>query len=163
MTVGFNTTQGPTTTPMEADASEATKHSRNFLFAFLAAENKDQNTLNYQQIADANSTSMDANIESQVYQAENILLNTDAQAVAKAASGGGPTKNPTNDIPVANSQFQSDSANAQGIESVQNNITQTQQQASGQDSTNLQNLTQLTSTLTSVLSTIASLVGHAYT
>lgn len=159
MTVGFNTTQGPTTAPAETDTSKTTKHPRNFLFAFLAAENKDQNTLNFQQIADANSTSMDANIESQVYQAENSLLQTAAAAVSAAATGS----DPSNDVPAANSIYQTDSAAAQGVESVQNNMTQTQQQASGQDSTNLQNLTQLTSTLTSVLSTIASLVGHAYT
>lgn len=123
---------------------------RNFLFAMLNAVNKDQSTMQWQEQTDSNSTILDANIENTYYKAWNSVLQKDAAAVKSNAN------------PSTEDQYTADSTTAQTQESMCDGATQASQQTVGQDGSNLQNQAQLASTLNSVASNVASLIGHAY-
>lgn len=123
----------------------------------LNAVNRDQCTMQWQQETDSNTTVVDANIEDTYYSAWNSILKKDASAVQSAAS-----KNDTNAENAAQNQYTADSTQAQTQESMCDGATQASQQTVGQDGSNLQNQAQLASTLNSVASNVASLIGHAY-
>jgi hypothetical protein len=127
----------------------------NFLRNLLSAVNNCQQTMQWQQIADTNSTINNANLEQSYYAAWNTQLARDASKVTAAGTTG-------DDLTKAQQQYQVDSALAQTQENTCDSATQAAQQAVGQDGTNLQNQAQLASTLNTIGSNLANLIGHAY-
>lgn len=137
---------------------------RNFLYAMLNAVNKDQQTMQWQEISDSQTTAADAQIEEGYYTEWDGLLQQDAANISAIANGSNPGSQ-TNQAKLQADQakYQSDSTEAQTQQNVCDGATQASQQTVGQDGSNLQNQAQLASTLNSVASNMASLLGHAYT
>lgn len=130
---------------------------RNFLYAMLNAVNKDQQTMQWQEIADSNTTIKDANIEEQYYSAWDTILQLQAASIATLAKGTNQSL-----LQAAQAKYQEESTTAQSQQNMCDGATQASQQTVGQDGSNLQNQAQLASTLSSVASNMASLIGHAY-
>jgi hypothetical protein len=126
----------------------------NFLKNLLSAVNQCQQSMQWQQIADTTSTINNANLEQDYYSLWNTQLEKDASDVQTAGTGDPLTK--------AQQKYQCDSALAQTQENTCDSATQAAQQAVGQDGTNLQNQAQLASTLNTIGSNLANLIGHAY-
>jgi hypothetical protein len=147
----------------------------NFLYALLQAVGTDQTTLSWQQIADANATINDANIEQKIYSACNYVLSHDASIINKFVHGG-VTRNGHNfgggadlskgseqsKLQVYNNQYQKDSTIAQTYQSQADGAVQSAQSQSGQDGQNLANKAQLAQTMTSILSTLSSVLMQHY-
>lgn len=135
---------------------------RNFLYAMLNAVNNDQQTMQWQEIADSQTTTANAQLEEQYYSQWDLVLKNDAIAISqeapKATTPGGQAQ-----MTALQSKYQSDSTTAQTQQNECDGATQASQQMVGQDGSNLQNQAQLASTLNSVASNMASLLGHAYT
>lgn len=135
---------------------------RNFMFALLNAVNNDQNTMQWLQIADSQTTANDANIESNCYKAWNGVLSYMGKAVEYAAQKATKTS-AKNTLTEYQQQYQIDSSMSQSNETSMNGATQSAQQAVGQDGTNLQNQAQLAATLNSIGQQMSGMISHAYT
>lgn len=111
--------------------------------------------MQWQQIADTNSTIANSNLEQTYYSSWNTVLQQDAANVAKDTGN-------QNQLTIDQQKYQCDSQTAQTQENTCDSATQAAQQAVGQDGTNLQNQAQLASTLNTISSNLANLIGHAY-
>jgi DNA replication protein DnaD len=135
----------------------------NFLYALLQAVGTDQTTLSWQQIADANATINDANIEQKIYSACNAKLTSDANAINNYVHNNDMSKQSNQaQLQVYNNQYQKDSTIAQTYQSQADGAVQSAQSQSGQDGQNLANKAQLAQTMTSILSTLSSVLMQHY-
>lgn len=130
---------------------------RNFLYAMLNAVNKDQQTMQWQEIADSNTTILDGNTEESYYSVWDTVLQAQAAVIAGDAKSGN-----SNQLQADQALYQEESTTAQSQQNMCDGATQASQQTVGQDGSNLQNQAQLASTLSSVAANMASLLGHAY-
>jgi hypothetical protein len=134
---------------------------RNFLYAMLNAVNKDQQTMQWQEISDSSTTTANAQIEENYYKTWDGILQSIAGSISKEA-GNSSDPNQQAKLQSLQAKYQADSTEAQTQQNVCDGATQAAQQTVGQDGSNLQNQAQLASTLNSVASNMASLLGHAY-
>ncbi len=135
-----------------------------FLYALLAAEQKDQNTMSYQQITDAITTQNNASMEEAIYQQSNAQLKTDASAVSKFINShqSMSTSADTATLQQLNVKYQSDSTQCQTYQNTADSTVQASQTQVGQDGQNLANKAQLVQTMLSISSTMSSLLMQHY-
>jgi len=129
----------------------------NFLALGLQAIVNAGNTLQWQELADANSVSVDASYENNIYTGCNSVLTTDVQNIQGC---DGSTDTGRAQLNKDQSQYQYDSTCAQTYENEADASTQAAQQAVSQDGTNIQNQTSLGSVLFSVMSSMTSMISH---
>jgi hypothetical protein len=135
----------------------STTSGSNFLMNLLSAVLTCQSTMEWQQIADSNTTTVDANLEMDYYNYWNGVLQKDADNISNDAA-----KNNTNQMSADQAKYQCDSTLAQTQQNECDTATQASQQAVSQDGTNLQNQASLGSVLNSIMSNLTSLIGHPY-
>jgi hypothetical protein len=147
--------------------SEATKNPNdftpnflktNFLWNGMQAIVNAGNTLQWQELADANMVSVDALLENNVYSGCNKVLSNDTNAINNINLDN--NDNASNELQKAQAQYQYDSTCAQTYENQADAATQAAQQAVSQDGTNIQNQTSLSSALFSVMSSMSSMLSH---
>ena len=129
----------------------------NFLSLGLQAIVNAGNTLQWQELADANTVSVDASYENNVYSGCNSLLSVDVQNITAHSGDSDGDRAQLNED---QSQYQYDSTCAQTYENEADATTQAAQQAVSQDGTNIQNQTSLSSVLFSVMSSMTSMISH---
>ena len=129
---------------------------KNFLQAGLNAIVQSQNALQYQELADANETILNSQMENAIYTDWNATLSEIAQEISNiSTSDANSTK-----LQQLETQYQTASAKAQADENAADATTQASQQAVTQDGTNIQNQTSLGSVLFSVSSNMASILSR---
>lgn len=131
----------------------------NFLYTGLIAITNAGNTLQWQELADANSVTVDAEVENNIYSGCNSILNTDTQKITNANTSGSEAQA---QLQQYQAEYQYDSTCAQTYENEADAATQAAQQAVSQDGTNIQNQTSLSSALFSVMSNMSSMLSHPY-
>jgi hypothetical protein len=143
--------------------------SGNFMYALLQAVGNAQNTESWQEISDATATINDAKIEQAVYSACNHQLTLDEAAVHNYCypNGGTTPRKFTNassqtKLQTYTNKYNEDSTVFQTYQSQADAAVQAAQTQSGQDGQNLANQAQLGQTMTSVLSTLASILQQHY-
>ena len=128
----------------------------NFLWNGMIAIVNAGNTLQWQELADANSVSVDAMLESNIYSGCNSILEYDAQNIVNVTN----YDNNGADLQKYQAVYQKDSTCAQTYENQADATTQAAQQAVSQDGTNIQNQTSLSSALFSVMSNMSSMLSR---
>ncbi|MBM3208067.1 MAG: hypothetical protein FJZ57_05610 [Chlamydiae bacterium] len=129
----------------------------NFLYTGLTAIMNAGNTLQWQELADANSVTVDAQIENNIYSGCNSVLSTDTSNITSADTSSTDSQAKLQQY---QAQYQYDSTCAQTYENEADAATQAAQQAVSQDGTNIQNQTSLSSALFSVMSNMSSMISH---
>lgn len=142
----------------------------NFLLAVYMAMANDQQSMTSQQQADANGTMLNVRMEEQIYKNQTDdggPMQNDENEVIKyveleqTASGSDMTKD-QGKVNQWQTQFTADQAKAQAAEQRADSNVQTTQNQTGQDSTNLQQKTQLAQALNDLGSMLASLLSNRY-
>jgi hypothetical protein len=141
----------------------------NFMYALLQAVGKDQETLGTQQLADAMMTNNDVSIEFMVYSWSRKTLNNDMYLLQTYMKKYSPKQGDLNyrasyvqHVTMLNQEYQRDSTNAQAGQTQMDTQVQACQTQTGQDGQNLSTKAQLAQTMTSVLSTLASVLMQRY-
>jgi hypothetical protein len=128
----------------------------NFLNAGLQAIVQSQNALQYQELADANATILNSEIENAIYTDWNETLSSIADQISNLST----SDSNSTQLQQLETQYQTASAKAQADENSADAMTQASQQAVTQDGTNIQNQTSLGSVLFSVSSNMASILSR---
>ena len=131
----------------------------NFLYTGLMAITNAGNTLQWQELADANSVTVDAQTENNIYSGCNSILSTDTNNITNINTSSDDSQAK---LQQAQATYQYDSTCAQTYENEADAATQAAQQAVSQDGTNIQNQTSLSSALFSVMSNMSSMLSHPY-
>lgn len=141
----------------------------NFMFALLNAVANDQDSLSWQEVTDAKTTTNNTNIEDAIYQFTRDQLKTDASNLnnyinqhTKTLNGTQVNQKVLQRINELNTTYQKDSTNAQSIQNQADSMVQGSQTQAGQDGQNLSTKAQLAQTMTSILSTLASILMQRY-
>jgi hypothetical protein len=137
----------------------------NYLYAVMEAVSLSTATNSQQQLADANSTVMDVNMEQQVtndwnsqIQAAQANVTYWAQAVSQHPSNKGDAAY----LADAQTNFQNIVTQQQTATNACDSATQSEQNATGQDSSNLQQKVQLEAAVNSVSQTLAQALSQSY-
>ncbi len=128
----------------------------NFMMAMMTAVQREQSSLSSQQNIDGQSTIACAQSEqtiSDTWNGTDGILEQDAKAIASASSDAARS--------AAQAKFQSDSAKAQSQISTADGLTQQEQNQSGMDSSNLQNVTGLAKSVNDIGATLASALANS--
>ncbi|NDD58246.1 MAG: hypothetical protein EBZ47_03205 [Chlamydiae bacterium] len=141
----------------------STDSSKSFLWAMLGALTYGQSTMEWMQIADENMTSLNAQLEDDYYGFWDDQLTNDANSISAIVNGGASQDDKQNQIAEAQAKYQTDSTTAQTAQNMCDAATQAAQQTAGEDGTNLQNMLSLSTVLSSVQSSLASMISRAYT
>ncbi len=141
----------------------STDSSKSFLWAMLGALTYGQSTMEWMQIADENMTSLNAQLEDDYYGFWDNQLTSDANSISEIVNGGASQDDKQNQIAEAQAKYQTDSTTAQTAQNMCDAATQAAQQTAGEDGTNLQNMLSLSTVLSSVQSSLASMISRAYT
>jgi hypothetical protein len=129
-----------------------------FLYAYMAAIQKDQSTMSGQQLIDGKTTECDSTLELQMYEAWNSTLNFDVGQISAKIKAGG--KHESENVELAQAQYNSDSQAAQSQESQEDAVVQASQGQTQSDASNLQMKAQMAQSVTSIMSTLVQMLGH---
>ena len=124
----------------------------NFEYAIMNAVNKDQISMQNQEITDAQTTMNNTKFEASYYSAWDAILQADSTKI----------KNDTGNQQTADeSQYSTDSTTAQSQQNMCDSATQASQTATGQDGTNLSNMAQIATAATSIASNMAQVISSS--
>jgi len=139
-----------------------------FMLALMEAVNKDQSTMAYQEIEDANSTQVAVKQEENIYayyntnttsedgtNVEGGLLGDDAWHISQCSQHGDD-----DGVRRWQAKYSTDEAIARSNESQKDGTVQQAQGQTGSDGTNLQLKAQLAQTVTSIATTTSNLLGR---
>ncbi len=127
----------------------------NYQYALLNATVEAQEILGNKQSTDSEAGIIANDLLTTQYDASTVVLNLDTEAAQNAGSSS--NFNEKNQI------YQNDAASTQTGQSNANTGVQSSQTQVSQDGTNLSNLVSLSSSIISIGSFVANLIGRAYT